>query len=115
MNNWLADLLSDHPICSWMTPRFRSAPSSDELVFTHGDLAGRNILVKDGKLVGLIDWELSGWYPRYSEPVRAADEARKGTLMEDIIMGLVPTYPEEETRLYSHFVQNSYWWGWASK
>ncbi|CRK20821.1 hypothetical protein HYQ46_007801 [Verticillium longisporum] len=36
-------------------------------VFTHGDLNPFNILVREGKVVGIIDWEFSGWYPHYWE------------------------------------------------
>lgn len=36
-------------------------------VFAHGDLNPSNILVRDGKVVGIIDWECSGWYPQYWE------------------------------------------------
>lgn len=36
-------------------------------VFTHGDLNPWNILVRDDKIVGIIDWEMSGWYPHYWE------------------------------------------------
>lgn len=39
-------------------------PSS---VFTHGDLNPWNILVRDDRIVGIIDWEMSGWYPHYWE------------------------------------------------
>ncbi|KAJ8523317.1 hypothetical protein ONZ45_g147 [Pleurotus djamor] len=38
-----------------------------ETVFTHGDISLSNILVKDGKVVGIVDWEMSGWYPCYWE------------------------------------------------
>lgn len=36
-------------------------------VFTHGDLNPSNILVRDDKIVGIIDWEMAGWYPHYWE------------------------------------------------
>ena len=36
-------------------------------VFTHGDLAPRNILVRNNKIVGIVDWGSSGWYPDYWE------------------------------------------------
>jgi aminoglycoside phosphotransferase (APT) family kinase protein len=39
--------------------------SGSELVFTHGDLVPRNILVQDGHVTGVIDWGQSGWYPAY--------------------------------------------------
>lgn len=39
------------------------------ICFTHADLAARNILVKDGHLAGIVDWEFAGWYPEYWELV----------------------------------------------
>lgn len=35
------------------------------IVFTHGDLTPRNILIQDGKISGIVDWEETGWYPEY--------------------------------------------------
>jgi len=37
------------------------------IVFTHGDFMHHNILVKDGHVTGIIDWEAAGWYPDYWE------------------------------------------------
>ena len=43
-----------------------------DIVFTHGDLAPRNVLVlEDGTVSGLIDWEYAGWYPEHWEYVKA--------------------------------------------
>ncbi|KAI9751896.1 MAG: hypothetical protein M4579_005853 [Chaenotheca gracillima] len=53
-------------------------PGMDELVtaherrehttcFTHGDLSSFNIMAKDGKITGIIDWEMAGWFPDYYE------------------------------------------------
>lgn len=43
-------------------------PQSKASLFTHGDVAPRNILVDDsGRITGIIDWELAGWYPEYWE------------------------------------------------
>ncbi|KAG6002309.1 hypothetical protein E4U21_003261 [Claviceps maximensis] len=36
-------------------------------VFTHCDLNPTNIMVRDGKIVSIIDWEMSGWWPSYWE------------------------------------------------
>jgi len=42
------------------------------ILFTHGDLAPRNIMVSDdGRITGIIDWEYAGWYPEYWEYVKA--------------------------------------------
>lgn len=40
------------------------------IVFTHGDLAPRNIVVHDGRISGLVDWGDAGWYPEYWELVK---------------------------------------------
>ena len=43
-------------------------PQSKVSVFTHGDIAPRNILVDEScRITGIIDWELAGWYPEYWE------------------------------------------------
>lgn len=42
------------------------------MVFTHGDLAPRNILVDaHGHVTAVLDWELAGWQPEWCETVRA--------------------------------------------
>lgn len=41
------------------------------IVFTHGDIAARNIIVRDGRIVAILDWECAGWYPDYWEYVFA--------------------------------------------
>ncbi|KAF8950807.1 kinase-like domain-containing protein, partial [Flammula alnicola] len=46
-----------------------SLPSTEHamVVPTHGDLHGENILVEDGKIVAIIDWDTFGWYPDFWE------------------------------------------------
>ncbi|OAA43763.1 Protein kinase-like domain protein [Metarhizium rileyi] len=41
------------------------------IVFTHGDIASRNIIISEGRIVALLDWEFAGWYPEYWEYVFA--------------------------------------------
>lgn len=38
-----------------------------KIVFTHGDLWHHNIMVHEGRLAGIIDWEAAGWLPEYWE------------------------------------------------
>jgi thiamine kinase-like enzyme len=40
---------------------------NSRLVFTHADLADRNILVQDGRITGILDWEWAGFYPEHWE------------------------------------------------
>ncbi|KAL3473712.1 kinase-like domain-containing protein [Aspergillus californicus] len=54
-----------------------------EIVFTHSDLAPRNILVENGQVTAILDWEDAGWYPEYWESFRALRQLRP-----------VPDWPE---------------------
>ncbi|OBT61620.1 hypothetical protein VE03_08848 [Pseudogymnoascus sp. 23342-1-I1] len=40
------------------------------IVFAHGDLSQHNIIIKDMKIAGIIDWEFGGWAPEYWEYVK---------------------------------------------
>ncbi|POR34113.1 Uncharacterized protein TPAR_05773 [Tolypocladium paradoxum] len=42
-------------------------PPAQPYTFTHGDLTARNVIVEDGKLMGIIDWEGSGFFPVWWE------------------------------------------------
>jgi len=39
------------------------------VVFTHADLCGEHILVEQstGRITGILDWEMAGWWPSYWE------------------------------------------------
>jgi aminoglycoside phosphotransferase (APT) family kinase protein len=45
-------------------------PNQNRIVLTHGDLVPRNMLVKDERIVGIIDWEMESFYPEYWEYVK---------------------------------------------
>ncbi|KAH7309358.1 kinase-like domain-containing protein [Rhexocercosporidium sp. MPI-PUGE-AT-0058] len=45
-------------------------PEQGPYVLTHGDLNTTNIIVKDGKIEAIIDWELAGYYPWWVERYR---------------------------------------------
>jgi hypothetical protein len=46
-------------------------PRSTRSVFTHADIAPRNIIVNsEGEIAALLDWERAGWYPEYWELAR---------------------------------------------
>ncbi|KAL4993230.1 kinase-like domain-containing protein [Aspergillus recurvatus] len=42
-------------------------PSAAPYTFTHGDLASVNIMVENGNLAGILDWEASGYFPVWWE------------------------------------------------
>lgn len=44
-----------------------SRPGAYAVKFTHADLHPNNIMVQDGRITGVVDWEFAGWYPEYWE------------------------------------------------
>ena len=62
-------------LLSLVPPRVRENPTvaaamvkRHRIVFSHNDLLPRNILVDPkGQLVGILDWEMAGWFPEYWE------------------------------------------------
>lgn len=71
------------------------------IVFTHGDLSPRNIMVKDGRVVAIIDWETAGWLPASWEYIQAHHSNWEGRGIESrnvfrsYLPKLVPSYPRE--------------------
>jgi hypothetical protein len=39
--------------------------------FSHADLCTGNIIVRDGKIAAMVDWQFAGWYPEYWEYTKA--------------------------------------------
>jgi aminoglycoside phosphotransferase len=46
---------------------FETKPSDEDLVFTHGDYCVPNVILKDGKLNGFVDWGNAGVADRYQD------------------------------------------------
>jgi aminoglycoside phosphotransferase (APT) family kinase protein len=44
-------------------------PPAAPYTFTHGDLTNVNIMVENGSITGIIDWEMAGYYPVWWEYV----------------------------------------------
>lgn len=42
-------------------------PTAAPYTFTHGDMTYGNIIVENGNLSGIVDWEMSGYYPVWWE------------------------------------------------
>lgn len=71
-NNFVLDLLRGTP--SLIRSTLAEALDVDsQIVFTHGDLTPRNIIVKGDRVQALLDWEYAGWYPAYWEYVKFFD------------------------------------------
>ncbi|KAE8154390.1 kinase-like domain-containing protein [Aspergillus avenaceus] len=70
--------------------------TNHEIVFTHSDLAPRNILVDGGQVTAILDWEFAGWYPEYWEYVKAySDFNAVPKWLDNVDMFLPRRYTEE--------------------
>ena len=47
----------------------RHMPPATPYTFTHGDLTNANIMVENGFLTGIVDWETAGYFPVWWEYV----------------------------------------------
>ncbi|KIW16804.1 hypothetical protein PV08_03994 [Exophiala spinifera] len=72
-------------------------PKPYSLKFTHANLCPKNILVDEaGRIVALIGWESSGWYPEYWEYTQMCHATPK-TMGDwlDAMCQVVPRYDQE--------------------
>ncbi|KAF5671062.1 hypothetical protein FDENT_11051 [Fusarium denticulatum] len=69
-DNWCLDRLTSGSIQRWKWKKVlerQRRKSTGRFILTHGDLSPRNIMVDGSTITGIIDWELSGFYPEYVE------------------------------------------------
>jgi thiamine kinase-like enzyme len=76
-------------------------------VFTHADLSPFNILLLGDKVVGIIDWELSGWYPHYWEYTSAWLSSVTRTEWQGSIDKFLDPFPKE----LKMEATRQRWWG----
>ncbi|KAG6000195.1 hypothetical protein E4U43_001670 [Claviceps pusilla] len=76
-------------------------------VFTHCDLNPTNIIVRDGNIVSIIDWEMSGWWPSYWEYTSVWLWGRGWLAWQDNVHKFLDPYPDE---LEMERIRQR-WWG----
>lgn len=87
------DLHTPEPIRAALS---QALGTGHRIVFSHGDLSPHNILVKNGRITGLIDWECAGWYPEYWEYVKFLDRPKGGRDWKNRVRDIFPqTYDHE--------------------
>ncbi|OAA36782.1 Protein kinase-like domain protein [Beauveria brongniartii RCEF 3172] len=85
-----------HKIPSVLRTSIRDHLQTDHrIVFTHGDLAPRNIMMQDGKISGIVDWEDAGWYPEYWELIKFIERPAKGDWKQYAEIIFPKHYPTE--------------------
>ncbi|KAI1307867.1 kinase-like domain-containing protein [Xylaria venustula] len=69
--------------------------SNHELVLTHGDLSSLNILVREDKVVGIVDWETAGWFSSYWEYTCAKNVNPQNPFWADEVDRFLTPMPHE--------------------
>jgi aminoglycoside phosphotransferase len=69
--------------------------NTHKVCFTHGDLSSSNVLVRDGKVVGIIDFEMSGWLPEYWEYTTAMNVNVYDEFWKSQVERFLEVYPRE--------------------
>jgi tRNA A-37 threonylcarbamoyl transferase component Bud32 len=84
-----------------MVADFIRALPQHRIVLTHSDFAPRNILVSQGKVVAILDWEMAGYYPEYWEYVKAYYRPDWGLswFQDRVIDSILQPYPLEHAVL----------------
>jgi aminoglycoside phosphotransferase (APT) family kinase protein len=68
-----------------------------KVVFTHADLCGDHILVEPstGKVTGIIDWEMAGWWPAYWEYTKSLFGSRYMLWWKALVGEVLDLYPSK--------------------
>ncbi|KAG5929128.1 hypothetical protein E4U42_007032 [Claviceps africana] len=72
--------------------RMHTAPY--RICFTHADLAARNIMIRNGHIAAIIDWDFAGWYPEYWEFTKA-QYTELGGGSREFVFDALPCYEAE--------------------
>lgn len=68
-----------------------------DIVFTHADFAPRNILVDEGRVTGIIDWEYTGWYLEHWEYIQALKHLKPMPDWPEYLSRILPPHLRENT------------------
>ncbi|KAI0073546.1 kinase-like protein [Panus rudis PR-1116 ss-1] len=79
---------SSRPFSEVLATAQEMATITHTITFTHGDLMGHNIMVHDGHISGIIDWECAGWFPEYWEYVSMLRFPRLDTWWFKLVLSL---------------------------
>lgn len=67
--------------------------AENDVVLTHGDLSSLNIIVRGDRVVGIVDWETAGWFPRYWEYTCAKQVNSTNPLWADAVDHFIHPMP----------------------
>ncbi len=84
-----------------MVADFIRALPQHSIVLTPSDFTPRNILVDQGKIVAILDWEMAGYYPEYWEYVKAyyRPDWNSSWFQDRVVDSILPAYHIEHAVL----------------
>lgn len=92
-------------------------PKAEPYVLTHGDLHFENIIVKDGKIEAIIDWEFAGFYPWWVERVQWNRTSIEDGFFDRLAEDIYPEMNEETFRreIYAKVEAVREVWEWCPR
>ncbi|KAL1943364.1 hypothetical protein VTO73DRAFT_4439 [Trametes versicolor] len=101
--------------CDWTRDEFLAFFDLDRApIFSHGDLTPWNIMVRDGRILGIVDWAEAGWYPYFWDSFvleRAASMFRRIPGVREMLRAALLEYFPEGDKFGIHWnVQNDFYW-----
>lgn len=84
-------------------------PTAAPYTFTHGDLASVNIMVNNGHLTGIIDWEAAGYFPVWWEFAFATvGLGREDKEWKTLLQKYMPEYTDAREFWLDYFALSKY-------
>jgi aminoglycoside phosphotransferase (APT) family kinase protein len=105
MEDWLNQKLDTRlrlrrPDVSAVTPRFEFTKDT-RMVFTHQDIAPRNLILDPSGRLWLIDWAYAGVYPEGFEQAAIPKQQSRDDTFSDLVLSKLSrsSYPKEDLQL----------------
>jgi len=75
----------------------RKLRDSHRIVFSHADLGSDHVFVEPetGQITGIIDWEMTGWWPEYWEYTKSLFGRRCVPWWGSLVSAVMEEYPSE--------------------
>ncbi|KAI1044434.1 hypothetical protein LB505_013426 [Fusarium chuoi] len=95
-NDFLVTPIKNCPRPEWVAKYRNQLPDDSGIVFAHADISWENILLapETGAVIGIIDWEMAGFWPEWWEYRKALYGGRPREWWIDIVKNTMKDYGE---------------------
>jgi aminoglycoside phosphotransferase (APT) family kinase protein len=96
-HDFLVAPVKKSPRPDWVDKYRKLLPDDHDIIFAHADVSWENILVdpETGKVTGILDWEMAGFWPEWWEYRKALYAARCQPWWIDFLKNIIKEYPRE--------------------